>query len=442
MNILKLLSLSFLFIGLFSNNISAQEGNTSSEKYMNANDLSGESAQIVIEEDVYIPSTMPTRVDLTAHETKPSTKVLRPTASYIKMIRSCEKYQQAFAEKFPQYEPITAMGQYELPTGSIDSSQSLSLAYRLAQIEAQRELVQDLTFMQGEFKEHAVQAYSQGQSSVSLSELQEAMDQSKKESSIFEKAKLWVHSKIDNALKAEGYDNNQKELDQMRMQAVIDSVLNSEEIMNVFSSMIDDAVTSGTRILFSRISQSGACVVAVRDTNTQLHAELIANDVDLFMPQFATDWTLDNFVPNPDDPRELSDLMGRVGAYTFVDKNGNLQLVSFAMASVDGQNNASTRRAARRIAKARSEDYICSYVSNVLSSKAKMTEAMTATTYTNSQTDQNLTSSTGLTFETTSSCDGAVRVKTLKSWETEDHPFINGQVMGVVTYWRAKARIL
>ena len=67
---------------------------------------------------------------------------------------------------------------------------------------------------------------------------------------------------------------------------------------------------------------------------------------------------------------------------------------------------------------------------------------MTATTYTNSQTDQNLTSSTGLTFESASSCDGAVRVKTLKSWETEEHPFINGQVMGVVTYWRAKARIL
>ena len=160
------------------------------------------------------------------------------------------------------------------------------------------------------------------------------------------------------------------------------------------------------------------------------------------MPQFATDYTLDNFVPNPDDPRGLSDLMGRIGAYTFVDKNGNLQLVSFAMASVNGQNNASTRRAARIIAKARSEDYICSYVSNVISSKRKITEAMTATTYTNSQTDQNLTSSTGLTFETTSSCDGAVRVKTLKSWETEDHPFINGQVMGVVTYWRAKARIL
>lgn len=442
MDTLKILSLPFLVIGLFSFNANAQDANLSSEKYMSANDLSGESAQIVIQEDVFIPSTMPTRVDLTAHETKPSTKVLRPTASYTSMISSCEQYQQAFTQKFPQYDQITAMGQYELPSGSIDSSQSLSLAYRLAQIEAQRELVQDLTFMQGRFKEHAVQAYSQGQTSVSLSELQDAMDNSKRESSIFEKAKLYVHAKLDNALKAEGYDNDRKELDQMRMQAVIDSVLNSEEIKNVFSSMINDAVTSGTRILFSRISQSGACVVAVRDTNTQLHAELIASDVDLFMPQFSTDWTLNNFVPNPNDPQGLSDLMGRVGAYTFVDKNGNLQLVSFAMATVDGQNNASTRRAARRIAKVRSEDYICSYVSNVLSSKATMTESMAATTYKNSQTEQNLSSSTGMTFETTSSCDGAVRVKTLKSWETEKHPFINGQVMGVVTYWRPKARIL
>tara|TARA_Y100000389_G_scaffold185657_1_gene205276 strand:- start:3966 stop:5294 length:1329 start_codon:yes stop_codon:yes gene_type:complete len=442
MNIFKLLSLPILFIGLFSNNITAQEGNTSSEKYMTANDLSGDSAEIVIAEDVFIPSTMPTRVDLTAHEQKPSTKVLKPTASYISMIRSCENYQQAFSEKFPQYDSITAMGEYELPSGSIDSSQSLSLAYRLAQIEAQRELAQDLTFMRGAFKEHAQQAYSQGQNAVDLSELQEAMDNSQSEPSIFEKAKLWVHKKMDNALRAEGFNDDQKELDQMRMQAVLDSVLNSEEVTNVFTSMIDDAVTSGTRILFSRISQSGACVVAVRDTNTQLHAELIANDVDLFMPQFSTDWTLKNFVPNPDNPRELSDLMGRIGTYTFVDKNGYLQLVSFAMTKVNGQNNASTRRAARRLAKTRSEDYICSYVGNVLSSKAKMNEAMGATTYTNVETDQNLTSSERLTFETTSTCDGAVRVKTLKRWETEDHPFINGQVMGVITYWRPKARIL
>ena len=97
MNIFKLLSLPILFIGLFSTNITAQEGNTSSEKYMTANDLSGDSAEIVIAEDVFIPSTMPTRVDLTAHEQKPSTKVLKPTASYISMIRSCENYQQAFS---------------------------------------------------------------------------------------------------------------------------------------------------------------------------------------------------------------------------------------------------------------------------------------------------------------------------------------------------------
>jgi hypothetical protein len=432
--------LPILFIGLFSTNITAQEGNTSSEKYMTANDLSGDSAEIVIDEDIFIPSTMPTRVDLTAHEQKASTKVLKPTASYKSMIRSCEKYQQAFSEKYPQYDSLTAMGVRELQTGSIDSAQSLSLAYRLAQTAAQRELAQDLTNMRGAFKEHSQQAYSQGQNAVDLSELQKAMDDSQRESSIVEKAKLWVHKKIDNALKAEGFNDDQKELDQMRMQAVLDSVLNSEEVTNVFSSMIDDAVTSGTRILFSRISDSGACVVAVRDTNTQLHAELIANDIDLFMPQFSTDWTLKNFVPNPDDPRELSDLMGRVGAYTFVDKNGYLQLVSFAMSKVNGLNNAATRRAARRIAKLRSEDYICSYVSNVISAKRGLDEAMSGTTYTSDK--ENVTSTEGYTFERTSDCNVSIRVKTLKSWETEDHPFIDGQVMGEITYWRPKARIL
>ena len=45
MNILKLLSLPILFIGLFSTNITAQEDNSSSEKYMTANDLSGDSAR-------------------------------------------------------------------------------------------------------------------------------------------------------------------------------------------------------------------------------------------------------------------------------------------------------------------------------------------------------------------------------------------------------------
>ncbi|MDA9142699.1 hypothetical protein N9O31_05650 [Gammaproteobacteria bacterium] len=441
MNILKLLSLPILFIGLLSTNITAQEDNSSSEKYMTANDLSGDSAQIeiVIDEDIFIPSTMPTRVDLTAHEQKPSTKVLRPTVDYTSMIRSCEKFQQAFSEKFPQYDSIIAMGESELQSGSIDSSTSLSLAYRLAHLNAQQELAQDLTVLQGAFKEHTYQAYSQGQNAVDFYELQEAMDDSQRESSIVEKAKLWIHRKIDNALKAEGYNDGQKELDQMRMQAVLDSVLNSEEVTNVFKSTIDDAVTSGTRILFSRISDSGACVVAVRDTNTQLHAELIANDVDLFMPQFSTDWTLKNFVPNPDDPGELSDLMGRVGAYTFVDKDGYLQLVSFAMAKVNGLNNAATRRAARRIAKLRSENYICSYVSNVISAKRGLDEAMSGTTYTSDT--ENVTSSEDFIFERTSDCNVSIRVKTLKSWETEVHPFIVGQVMGVITYWRPKARI-
>jgi hypothetical protein len=217
------------------------------------------------------------------------------------------------------------------------------------------------------------------------------------ELSSYDKMKLLVSQQLDKLIDPETKQefNNANELD---AEAAKDAARKLEDILNqeTFQDTITVKSTADIRGMVVKYGQFTAvpkrgksaevCIVAKWSPGLVRMADAIAtNDFSLLQNKKQKS-PIRNQLPDPKDFKGFMQLMGSFGVFNMLDQNGDLNLVSFAVAGMKTKSAAS-EASARRVAELKANRQIIQVLNEHVDLYSKTSTVESATEYKNGLTD-------------------------------------------------------